>query len=56
MGYPPLFSGAQVAPFGWATWIALAVLLLAVLVMAHFPARPPAVPRAPSRRRARIEL
>ncbi|MCK9367005.1 MAG: ABC transporter permease [Metallibacterium scheffleri] len=34
-----LLSGAQVAPFGWATWIALAVLLLAVFLVAHFPAR-----------------
>jgi hypothetical protein len=34
-----LLSGAQVAPFGAATWIALAVLLLAVLLVAHFPAR-----------------
>ena len=32
-------SGAQVAPFGVATWIALAVLLLAVFLVAHFPAR-----------------
>ncbi|WP_168708950.1 ABC transporter permease [Metallibacterium scheffleri] len=32
-------SGAQVAPFGAATWIALAVLLLAVFLVAHFPAR-----------------
>ncbi len=32
-------SGAQVAPFGLATLIALAVLLLAVFAMAHFPAR-----------------
>ena len=32
-------SGAQVAPFGPATWIALAVLLLAVFLVAHFPAR-----------------
>ncbi|WP_297926604.1 hypothetical protein [Metallibacterium sp.] len=32
-------SGAQVAPFGWATWIALAVLLLAVFLVAYFPAR-----------------
>ena len=34
-----LLSGAQVAPFGWATWIALAVLLIAVFLVAHFPAR-----------------
>ena len=34
-----LLSGAQVAPFGVATWIALAVLLLAVFTVAHFPAR-----------------
>ncbi len=34
-----LLSGAQVAPFGAATWIALAVLLLAVFLVAHFPAR-----------------
>ncbi|MHB1992669.1 ABC transporter permease [Metallibacterium scheffleri] len=34
-----LLSGAQVAPFGSATWIALAVLLLAVFLVAHFPAR-----------------
>jgi hypothetical protein len=34
-----LLSGAQVAPFGLATWIALAVLLLAVFLVAHFPAR-----------------
>ncbi len=34
-----LLSGAQVAPFGWPTWIALAVLLLAVFQVAHFPAR-----------------
>ena len=34
-----LLSGAQVAPFGWATWLALAVLLLAVFLVAHFPAR-----------------
>ncbi|MHB1283062.1 MAG: ABC transporter permease [Metallibacterium scheffleri] len=34
-----LLSGAQVAPFGPATWIALAVLLLAVFLVAHFPAR-----------------
>ncbi|MHB1944413.1 MAG: ABC transporter permease [Metallibacterium sp.] len=34
-----LLSGAQMAPFGWATWIALAVLLLAVFLVAHFPAR-----------------
>ena len=32
-------SGAQVAPFGAATWIALGVLLLAVFLVAHFPAR-----------------
>ncbi len=34
-----LLSGAQVAPYGWPTWIALAVLLLAVFLVAHFPAR-----------------
>jgi len=34
-----LLSGAQVAPFGPVTWIALAVLLLAVFLVAHFPAR-----------------
>ena len=34
-----LLSGAQVAPFGPATWLALAVLLLAVFLVAHFPAR-----------------
>ena len=34
-----LLSGAQVAPYGAATWIALAVLLLAVFLVAHFPAR-----------------
>ena len=34
-----LLSGAQVAPFGPATWIALLVLLLAVFLVAHFPAR-----------------
>ena len=34
-----LLSGAQVAAFGVATWIALAVLLLAVFTVAHFPAR-----------------
>ena len=34
-----LLSGAQVAPFGPATWIALVVLLLAVFAVAHFPAR-----------------
>ncbi len=34
-----LLSGAQVAPFGAATWIALTVLLLAVFLVAHFPAR-----------------
>jgi ABC-type antimicrobial peptide transport system permease subunit len=34
-----LLSGAQVEPFGWVTWIALAVLLLAVFLVAHFPAR-----------------
>ena len=33
-----LLSGAQVAPFGWASWLALAVLLLAVFAVAHFPA------------------
>ncbi|MHB1992671.1 ABC transporter permease [Metallibacterium scheffleri] len=32
-------SGAQVSPFGLATWIALVVLLLAVFLVAHFPAR-----------------
>jgi len=32
-------SGAQVAPFGAATWIMLSVLLLAVLLVAHVPAR-----------------
>ena len=32
-------SGAQVAPFGSATWIMLSVLLLAVFLVAHFPAR-----------------
>ncbi len=32
-------SGAQISPFGAATWIALAVLLLAVFLVAHFPAR-----------------
>jgi len=32
-------SGAQVSPFGLVTWIALAVLLLAVFLVAHFPAR-----------------
>ena len=34
-----LLSGAQVAAFGWATWIALVVLLLAVFLVTHFPAR-----------------
>ena len=34
-----LLSGALVAPFGPATWLALAVLLLAVFLVAHFPAR-----------------
>ena len=34
-----LLSGAQVAAFGPATWIALLVLLLAVFLVAHFPAR-----------------
>ena len=34
-----LLSGAQVAPYGAATWIALAVLLLAVFMVAHYPAR-----------------
>lgn len=34
-----LLSGAQVAPFGWATWLALGVLLMAVFMVAHFPAR-----------------
>ena len=34
-----LLSGAQVAPYGAATWLALAVLLLAVFAVAHFPAR-----------------
>ena len=34
-----LLSGAQVAPYGAATWLALAVLLLAVFLVAHFPAR-----------------
>ncbi len=34
-----LLSGAQVAPYGWPTWVALAVLLLAVFLVAHFPAR-----------------
>ena len=33
-----LLSGAQVAAYGWATWLALAVLLLAVFLVAHFPA------------------
>ncbi len=32
-------SGAQVAAFDAATWIALAVLLLAVFAVVHFPAR-----------------
>jgi hypothetical protein len=32
-------SGAQVAPFGAATRIMLSVLLLAVLLVAHVPAR-----------------
>ena len=34
-----LLSGAQVEPYGAATWLALAVLLLAVFLVAHFPAR-----------------
>jgi type IV secretory pathway TrbD component len=34
-----LLSGAQVSPFGLVTRIALAVLLLAVFLVAHFPAR-----------------
>jgi ABC-type antimicrobial peptide transport system permease subunit len=34
-----LLSGAQGAAFGWATWIALTVLLLAVFLVAHIPAR-----------------
>ena len=34
-----LLAGAQVAAFGWATWLALTVLLLAVFLVAHFPAR-----------------
>ena len=34
-----LLSGAQVAPYGAATWIALTVLLLAVFLVVHFPAR-----------------
>ena len=34
-----LLSGARAMPFGAATWIALAVLLLAVFLVAHFPAR-----------------
>ena len=34
-----LLSGARVLPFGLATWLALAVLLLAVFLVAHFPAR-----------------
>ncbi len=34
-----LLSGAQVVPYGAATWIALTVLLLAVFMVAHFPAR-----------------
>ncbi len=34
-----LLSGAQVAAFGWATWLALTMLLLAVFLVAHFPAR-----------------
>ncbi len=34
-----LLSGAQVAPYGAATWLALTVLLLAVFLVAHFPAR-----------------
>ena len=34
-----LYSGAQVAAFGWTTWLALAMLLLAVFLVAHFPAR-----------------
>ena len=32
-------SGAQVAAFGAATWLALGVLLLAVFAVVHFPAR-----------------
>ena len=34
-----LLSGAQVVPYGAATWLALTVLLLAVFLVAHFPAR-----------------
>lgn len=34
-----LLSGARVAPFGAVTWLALAVLLLAVLAITHAPAR-----------------
>ncbi|WP_461440602.1 ABC transporter permease [Metallibacterium sp.] len=34
-----LLAGAQVASYGVATWIALSVLLLAVFLVAHFPAR-----------------
>ena len=34
-----LLSGAQGTAYGAATWIALAVLLLAVFLVAHFPAR-----------------
>ena len=34
-----LLSGAQVVPYGAATWLALGVLLLAVFLVAHFPAR-----------------
>ena len=34
-----LLAGAQVAPYGVATWAALTVLLLAVFLVAHFPAR-----------------
>jgi len=34
-----LLSGAPVAPYGAATWLALLVLLLAVFLVAHFPAR-----------------
>ena len=33
-----LLSGAQVAPYGAVTWIALVVLLLAVFAVVHFPA------------------
>ncbi|WP_297920989.1 ABC transporter permease [Metallibacterium sp.] len=34
-----LLAHAEVPPFGVVTWIALAVLLLAVFLVAHFPAR-----------------